>query len=273
MLIRFLQPRAIPGLEAITAGSYKRAFKAGEFSGVLEVCCSPDRDCLTVSLRSTGACDLELTSERVSRLFDCAADPVPITRHLGKHSLLRPLLRRHPGIRVPGAFDGFEIAVRAVLGQQVTVRAATTMAGRLATAFGTPITGLESDNLTHLFPSARVLADADLTGIGLTRAKARAIAGLALASLSEPSLFEPSDDPAAAIARLVEIPGVGQWTAQYVAMRALKAPDGFPASDLGLRKAVSTTGLLASPEEVEERSKPWQPWRAYAAMHLWATLL
>jgi AraC family transcriptional regulator of adaptative response / DNA-3-methyladenine glycosylase II len=273
MLVRFLQPRAIPGLEAITAQSYKRAFKTVEFSGALEVCCPHDGDCLTVSLPSAGQPDLELIRERVSRLFDCATDPVPIVRHLGKQSLLRPLLRRHPGIRVPGAFDGFEIAVRAVLGQQITVRAATTMAGRLAAAFGTRVSGLESHNLTNLFPSAAILAEADLTSIGLTRARARAVSGLAQAYLSEPTLFEPSDDPSMAIARLVDIPGIGYWTAQYIAMRVLRDPDGFPASDLGLRRAVSATGQLVSPKDVDQRSSAWRPWRAYAAMHLWATLL
>ena len=272
MLIRFLQPRAIPGLEAITAHSYKRAFKVGEFSGLLEVRCPPHGDFLTVRLDSDGKPDLNVIRMRVSRLFDCAADPDPIGRHLGKQSLLRPLLRLHPGMRVPGAFDGFEIGIRAVLGQQVTVRAATTMAGRLAAAFGTRIEGLQSDNISSLFPSAATLVQADLTGIGLTRAKAKAIRELAAAYLSEPALFEPSEDPGAAISRLVEIPGIGEWTAEYIAMRALKAPDGFPASDLGLRKAVSTTGQLVSAKEVEEQARPWRPWRAYAAMHLWSTL-
>src|SRR5262245_32850407 len=271
MLVRFLQPRAIPGVEVVSGESYKRVFGIGEYSGTLEVRHSADEACLRLILPPSGRSELNLLTTKVSRLFDCAADPRPIAEHLSKQPLLKRLAVLHPGIRVPGAFDGFEIAIRAVLGQQVTVRAATTMAGRLVAAFGTPLAECESDELARLFPSSVVLAEADLTSIGLTRAKAKAIGGLARAHLSEPSLFEPSRDTAVTIARLVDIPGIGEWTAQYVAMRALKDPDGFPASDLGLRRALSNDGELVSSKDVEEQSRPWRPWRAYAAMHLWAS--
>jgi AraC family transcriptional regulator of adaptative response / DNA-3-methyladenine glycosylase II len=273
MLIRFLQPRAIPGLEVVTAESYKRAFNIREYSGVLEVCRSSDKDCLKVSLPDAPKRDSDRLREQVSRLFDCAADPLLIAEHLSKQPILRTLVPLHPGIRVPGAFDGLEIAVRAVLGQQITVRAATTMAGRLVATLGTPVAGLESHTLRHVFPPAAILAEADLTRIGLTRAKAGAIAALARGYLADASLFEPSLDVGAAIARLVQMPGIGEWTAQYIAMRVLKDPDGFPASDLGLRRAASTTRDLVSSKDLEERSRAWRPWRAYAAMHLWATLL
>jgi len=273
MLIRFLQPRAIPGLELVSPESYQRVFRIGEYSGTLQVRHSADEACLWLILPGSSRQTLRQLKTKVSQLFDCAAHPGPIGEHLSKQPLLNKLVPLHPGIRVPGAFDGFEIAVRAVLGQQVTVRAATTMAGRLVAAFGTPLTEPESSELAWLFPTSAALTEADLTSIGLTRAKARAIAALARVHLSEPSLFEPSREPGAAIARLVEIPGVGEWTAQYVAMRALRDPDGFPASDLGLRRAVSNNGDLVSPKELEEQSRAWQPWRAYAAMHLWATLI
>jgi len=198
---------------------------------------------------------------------------MPIYRHLCRQPLLTSVVALNPGIRVAGAFDGFEIAVRAVLGQQITVRAATTMAGRLVGRYGSPLEASHSCEMARLFPSSRVLVDADLTSIGLTRAKARAIAGLAEAHLAEPALFEPLGDPSVSIARLKEIPGVGEWTAQYIAMRALKDPNGFPASDLGLRRAVSGGGELVSSRELEDRSHNWRPWRAYAAMHLWASLV
>jgi len=271
-IIRFLQPRAIPGLETVTGQSYKRAFKIGSSSGLLEVRPSLEEHCLDLTLPPIPRADLNRITASVSRLFDCEADPRPIYRHLSRQRLLAKLVALHPGIRVPGAFDGFEIAIRAVLGQQITVRAATTMSGRLVACYGSPLEESESCGMARLFPSSQFLVDADLTRIGLTRAKAKAIAGLAEAHLSQPALLEPSSDPAAAIARLIEIPGVGQWTAQYIAMRALKHPDAFPASDLGLRRAVSCGGDLVSSKELEERSAAWRPWRAYAAMHLWSSL-
>ena len=272
MLIGFLQPRAIPGLESVSSESYKRVFTTGDRAGVLEVRQAPDRGSLTLKVPGVGERNLNRIRLGISRLFDCGADPGPIAEHLSKQPLLKDLVSRRPGVRVPGAFDGFEIAVRAVLGQQVTVRAATTMAGRLVTAFGNKVAPLESPLLTGLFPAAATLAEADLTLIGLTRAKQAAIAGLARAHLSEPLLFEPSNDPRAAVARLIEIPGIGQWTAEYIAMRALKDPDGFPASDLGLLRAVSNISGPIGSKDLENRSKVWRPWRAYAAMYLWTTL-
>ncbi|HKF55022.1 MAG TPA: DNA-3-methyladenine glycosylase [Blastocatellia bacterium] len=272
-IIRFLQPRAIPGLETVNSQSYKRAFRIGSTRGLLEVRPSVEEHCLDLTLPPGPRSDLDRITASVARLFDCNADPMPIYGHLSRQTLLTSIVALDPGIRVPGAFDGFEIAVRAVLGQQITVRAATTMSGRLVACYGSPLEESESGEIARLFPASEVLVRADLTRIGLTRAKARAIAGLAEAHLSEPALFEPSSDPAASIARLMEIPGVGQWTAQYIAMRALKHPDGFPASDLGLRRAVSGGGNLVSSEELEEQSSAWRPWRAYAAMHLWASLV
>jgi 3-methyladenine DNA glycosylase/8-oxoguanine DNA glycosylase len=273
MLIRFLQPRAIPGLEMVTGEAYRRVFRIGEYSGTLEVRPSDGEDCLRLTLPSGRRQDLNRLVLEVARLFDCAADPIPIARHLSNQRLLKRFVALHPGIRVPGAFDGLEIAVRAVLGQQITVGAATTMAGRLVATFGTRLSESVSNNPTSLFPRPEILAKADLTRIGLTRVKAAAIAALAHRYLSEPSLFEPSDNPDAAISKLVAIPGIGEWTAQYIAMRVFKHPDAFPASDLGLRRAISAAGLLVSPKEVEEQAKAWRPFRAYAAMHLWASLV
>jgi 3-methyladenine DNA glycosylase/8-oxoguanine DNA glycosylase len=273
MLIQFLQPRATPGLEVVTRESYKRVFRIGRYNGTLEVRPSATADCLLLLLPSGDRQHLNRLGAKISLLFDCAVDPVPIAKHLSKQPLLTSLVALHPGIRVPGAFDAFEIAVRAVLGQQVTVRAATTISGRLVAAFGTRMAKPASDGLTHLFPRPSILARADLTRIGLTRAKAAAIVGLARRYLSHPSLLEPSNDPAAAISGLVQIPGIGEWTAQYIAMRALKHPDAFPASDLGLRRAISTAGSIAGPEQVEQQAESWRPWRAYAAMHLWASLV
>src|SRR5262249_51981242 len=206
MLIRFLQPRAIRGLEVVSLESYQRVFKIGEDSGTLQVRHSAQEACLWLIVPSAGRQQITQLSTNVARLFDCTADPGLIGEHLSKQPLLNKLVPLHPGIRVPGAFDGFEIAVRAVLGQQVTVRAASTMAGRLVASFGSPLAQPDSSEPARLFPHSSALAEADLTSIGLTRAKAKAIASLARVRALEPGLFEPSRDTRAAIARLVDIP-------------------------------------------------------------------
>jgi 3-methyladenine DNA glycosylase/8-oxoguanine DNA glycosylase len=212
---------------------------------------------------------LELV-ERVRRVFDLDADPLQIAEHLARSSVLRPLVAAAPGMRLPGAWDPFELAVRGILGQQITVRAATTLAGRLAAAFGTPIEA--SDGLTHLFPRPEVLADADVASIGMPRARAATLRALAAAVARGASVLDAARGPAAAVEQLCAIPGIGAWTAQYIAMRALGETDAFPAGDLGVRKALGNgTGPLTA-AAVERLSEPWRPWRAYAVMHLWSSL-
>jgi AraC family transcriptional regulator of adaptative response / DNA-3-methyladenine glycosylase II len=203
-------------------------------------------------------------------MFDLGADPREIGLRLSADPQLRPLVRALPGIRVPGAWDGFELAVRAVLGQQVSVRGATTMAGRLAREFGEPIGVAEAESgLSRLFPTPDVLGDADLTTIGLTRARAAAVAGLARAVRERRLVFDPAGNPDETVASLVRIAGIGPWTAQYVAMRALGEPDAFPDGDLGLRRAATTGGPPLSARNLVTRAERWRPWRAYAAMLLW----
>ena len=163
------------------------------------------------------------------------------------------------------------LAVRAVLGQQVTVRGATTLAGRLVRAFGTPLDRAE-DGLTHLFPRPEALADADLASIGLPRARAATIRALAGAVARGETVLDASRGLEDAVARLVAVPGIGAWTAHYIAMRALGEPDAFPAADLGLRRALGNGAGPLAPARVAERAEAWRPWRAYAAMHLWAGL-
>jgi AraC family transcriptional regulator of adaptative response / DNA-3-methyladenine glycosylase II len=235
-LIDFLKPRAIPGVEEVSLEVYRRTID----QGTVEVMPSTRENGLLLRVPVAAGRNLAGLVERARSLFDVGADPDAIERHLKTDPLLAKRIR--PGLRVPGAWDPFELAVRAVLGQQVTVKAATTLAGRVNEAFG-------------LSPAA--LAEADLTSVGLTRKRAEAIRGLAVAARC-------LDDPVTAQERLLEIPGIGPWTVQYIAMRALKEPDAFPASDLGLRKALSMTA-----RQLGKVAEKWRPWRAYAAMHLW----
>jgi AraC family transcriptional regulator of adaptative response / DNA-3-methyladenine glycosylase II len=289
-LIGFLGARAIPGVELVEPRRYRRTVELDGVRGTLEVQPLDGEPALALALRLPAAFRARVVA-RVRRLFDLDADPREIGRVLGADRQLASLVRARPGLRVPGAWDGFELAVRAILGQQVTVRGATTLAGRLVAAHGQPLDGtgglspplvtdalapplgtdglsppLGTGGLTHLFPTAARLKDADLTALGLVAARARAIAGLA-AAVDGGALALDAGPLEQAVARLVALSGIGPWTAHYIAMRALGQPDAFPSGDLGLRRAL---GL--SERALERRAEAWRPWRAYAAMHLWASL-
>ena len=268
-LLGFLAARAIPGVECVTDGSYRRSFRQDDAIGWLEVGPVPGAHQLLVRIRAIGAPRLIDLARRLRALFDLGAAPDAIAVALRDDAALAPALRTAPGIRVPGALDGFELAVRAILGQQVSVRAATTLAGRLVTQFGAKLPDdclsplSEGGMPTHEFPSAEVLADADVASIGLPTARAAAIRALAR-SVAGGLRLEPAADPDAARDALLALPGVGEWTAAYVAMRALREPDAFPSGDLGLRRAL---GVGAA--ELARRAEAWRPWRSYAAMLLW----
>jgi len=196
-------------------------------------------------------------------MFDLNADWPSIAKTLRSDPVMSASVQADPGIRVPGCWNGFELAVRAILGQQVTVKGATSLAGRIAARFGKNFHGPQG--LAHLFPSPETLATANLTSVGLTTARAETIRALARAVSAGHIKFEGVVDSEEFLRRLCEIPGIGQWTAQYVAMRALGEPDAFPSTDLGLLRALS----LTSSKELERRAEPWRPWRAYAAVYLW----
>ncbi|HEY4137499.1 MAG TPA: AlkA N-terminal domain-containing protein, partial [Casimicrobiaceae bacterium] len=205
---------------------------------------------------------------RVKRMFDVDADPIAINTHLRRDALLKPLVRRWPGQRLPNAWDGFELAVRAILGQQVSVAAARTLAARIAATHGTHFDDGESVGLHALFPAPETLADAPLEKIGVMRARADAIRTLARAVAEERVHFRAEQTLAAFEKSLVALPGIGPWTAHYVAMRALGQPDAFPAADLILRRAAGQGETLPT-RVVEAMSEAWRPWRAYAVMLLW----
>ncbi|MFQ5653444.1 MAG: AlkA N-terminal domain-containing protein [Planctomycetota bacterium] len=268
-LISFLGPRATPGVEEVVGGAYRRTISLGECRGIIEVRPSKDGNCLLLAIRAEVAQELLQVSERARRLFDLRADPHGIAAHLRRDPLLAPVVEASPGMRVPGAWDGFEVAVRAILGQQVSVKAATTLAGRLAEAHGEPLGGRAEPPLSRLFPVPEALADADLSAIGLPGARAKAIRNLATAVRDGAVAFDGAEGLEAFHDGIRALPGVGRWTAQYIAMRALGDPDAFPADDLGLRKAVSRSSTPVSRGGLATLAEAWRPWRAYAAMYLW----
>ena len=262
-MLDFLAPRATPGVEQVEGATYRRTIAMNGFEGYFGVSLDAEHDALVARIDFPDPRSLFAIVERIRAMFDLNADWLSIAKTLCGEPPLGASIHAEPGIRVPGSWSGFELAVRAILGQQVSVRGATLLAGRLASAFGKKFGG--ANGLTHLFPSAEILAKSKLEGIGLTGARAETIGALARAVAATKIQFEGVVDSDDFLRRLCEIPGIGTWTAQYVAMRALAEPDAFPSSDLGLLRALA----VSSPRELERRSEPWRPWRAYAAMYLW----
>ncbi len=265
----FLALRATPGVEIVGRNFYRRTVRLDGVVGIVEVRPVPGENHLQARIRLENPAGLIQVVERLRGLFDLTADPVEIASSLRRDPRLRRALRTRPGLRVPGAWDGFELAVRAVLGQQVTVKGATTLAGRLVEAYGEPLPGMGEDGSDRLFPSAEALAGTDLAHIGLPGARAAAIRGLAEAVASDSLRLDGSTGPDETLEKLRSLPGLGEWTAQYIAMRALREPDAFPASDLGLRRALAGRSGPPTASRVAAIAEAWRPWRAYAAMHLW----
>jgi AraC family transcriptional regulator, regulatory protein of adaptative response / DNA-3-methyladenine glycosylase II len=289
-LLSFLSARAIPGVEEVSAGRYARTVAddpgsssgsrsgtgAGSGSGAagagtVELLTRADHVLLRADV--PGLRGVARLVARCRRLFDLDADSSAVNDVLTADPLLAPLVAARPGLRVPGAYDGFELAVRAVLGQQVSVAAASTLAGRLAARCGVPVTPATTGGPTRLFPTAAQVAEADLSGLGLTGQRQRTLHALAAAAAAGDLDLDGGADPAETAERLLAVPGIGPWTVGYVAMRALGDPDAFPVTDLGLRHAFDALGGDASDRgPLAERAEAWRPWRAYAAMHLWTSL-
>jgi AraC family transcriptional regulator of adaptative response / DNA-3-methyladenine glycosylase II len=274
-MLDFLRGRALPGVEVVDAASYTRVIaftNAGpiETPGWLRVSAWPgDEHALKLELHGAAPARLLEIVNRLRRMFDLDADPQAISDALSSDARLRPLLALRPGLRLPSGWDGFEIAVRAIIGQQVSVAAARTVAARLAQRFGQALPTAFAPGLEHLFPTPEALADADLTTIGLTRARAETIRTMARALLDGRVDFKPDHTLDDFAARWVALPGIGPWTAQYIAMRALGHPDAFPAEDLVLQRALPNDGSRLGAKALSGHAEAWRPWRAYAVIHLW----
>jgi AraC family transcriptional regulator of adaptative response / DNA-3-methyladenine glycosylase II len=270
----FLAARAIPGVESVGERSYARTVHLDGTSGAIFV--EPgDGTYMNVTVRFPRLASLPAIIARVRRVLDLAADPATIGAHLADDEVLAPLIAARPGLRVPGAWDGFELAVRAILGQQITVSAARTLAGRLVAQLGTPLADERANaaGLTHLFPDAARLANAGAsTFSGMPRSRGMALQSLAQACIKDPLLFSVRRDLDTAVSTLCSLKGIGTWTAQYIAMRQLREPDAFPVGDIALLRAFERVTGTRSPRALLERAARWRPWRAYAAMHLWASL-
>jgi AraC family transcriptional regulator of adaptative response / DNA-3-methyladenine glycosylase II len=263
--LNYLSKRAIPGVEFVDADSYQRTIAFNDCSGTVRVSLDESRCALRVQISLPDPRWLFQIIEKVRSLFDLTADPREISAHLLRDSLLAERVKKHAGLRIPGSWDGFELAVRAILGQQVSVAGASTLAGRLVEHCGVQF--CEKAPLTHLFPKPETLVNANFQQIGLPTARAETIRMLARHVADGRLVFDSVQNTEEFRSRLVEIPGIGDWTAQYIAMRALNDTDAFPSGDLGLMRAMS----LTNQREIIKRAETWRPWRAYAAMYLWQT--
>jgi AraC family transcriptional regulator of adaptative response / DNA-3-methyladenine glycosylase II len=273
-MLGFLRGRALPGVEQVDDHSYARVV-AGDGAdappGWLRVSAWPGREhALKLELHAPLASRLLDIVSRLRRMFDLDADPRAIANALSADPRLKPLMRKRPGLRLPSGWDGFEIAVRAILGQQVSVAAARTFATRIAERFGTPLPAEHAAHgLAHLFPTPEALADADLAGIGITRTRAETVRTIARALLDGRVDFRVERTLDDFVAHWTALPGIGPWTAHYIALRAMGHPDAFPADDLVLQKAVPLDGTRMTAKALTARAEAWRPWRGYATLQLW----
>ncbi len=269
-MLEFLRARAIPGVEHVADNSYARTFSLDGAQGTVRVC-PAQANALRAQIRTSKLSILPGIIARLRRVFDLAADPLAISAHLAADPSLAPLISKRPGLRVPGAWEGFELATRAVLGQQITVAGAIRLAGRMVALYGEPMRDPEGE-LTRVFPEPAVLAKARLTALGMPASRAETLSAIAAAVVADPDLLGAHLGLEEAIKRLRSIRGVGEWTAQYIALRQLREPDAFPAADIGLLRAFADgQGRRPAASELLEKAEKWRPWRAYAAQHLWTS--
>jgi AraC family transcriptional regulator of adaptative response / DNA-3-methyladenine glycosylase II len=268
-LIAFLGLRAVPGVEEVLDGSYRRSLRLAHGTGIVEL--APADGYVHARYRLDDLRDLASAMQRSRTLLDLDSDPRSVTAVLGDEPLLGPLVERAPGRRVPGSVDGHELAVRAVLGQQVSLRGARTLAGRLVAGYGEQLER-PLGAVTHVFPSAEALVGADPDRLAMPRTRRRCLLALVTALAREELVIDAGADRTEARHWLLALPGVGPWTTEYIAMRALRDPDAFPASDLGVRHALEQLGLDGSPAAAAAHAELWRPYRSYAVQHLWSSL-
>ena len=272
-LLTFLRGRALPGIELVDDESYSRVFGPAEAPGWLRLSVWPNEEhALRLQLHCPQPAQMLAVVTRIRRMFDLDADPQAISEGLTTTPHVRPLLRKRPGLRLPGSWDGFEVAVRAILGQQVSVAAARTLASRIVQHYGVPLPVAIAPGLERLFPTPDMLADANLRALGITTARAESIRGVARAVLDGRVDFRVEQSLDEFVERWVALSGIGEWTAHYMAMRALSHPDAFPAADLILRRAASRGEEMLSTKALTTLAEAWRPWRAYAVIHLWRSM-
>lgn len=273
-VLRFFAGRATPGVEAIDDGGYRRAIEWAGASGTLSVRRHPRRRCLVATIEGPVSAHADALVTPISRMFDVHADPAAIGAHLATDAWFAPLVAAAPGLRVPGAWSAFELVVRAIVGQQVSVKAATTIVGRLVARVGERIDGHPHASTAWRFPTPTALASADLAGIGMPGKRVAALQGFAQAVADGTVAIEFADaattDFDTMRAALLALPGIGPWTVEYVAMRAWRDANAWPATDLVLMQSIAARDpALVRATQQRARTDAWRPWRAYAAMHLW----
>jgi len=268
-MLGFLSARAIAGMETVVGDVYSRSIGLNGVHGTLSI--QPaTADALELTLDFPDPTALPEIVARLRRMFDLDADLITMQRHLSNDPLLARLIAERPGLRVPGAWDGLELAIRAVLGQQITVVAAIKLAGKLVAQYGVPLVS-PREGLTYVFPGASVLAAADLATLGMPKSRGRTLSGVAQALLDDPLLFEPGRE--GGVARLLALHGIGEWTAQYIALRQLREMDGFANGDVGLINALAALeGEPVTAKQLLLRAEAWRPYRGYAAQLLWTSL-
>jgi AraC family transcriptional regulator, regulatory protein of adaptative response / DNA-3-methyladenine glycosylase II len=272
-VLAFFAARAIPGVEVVEAGRYFRVIEVAGSLGSIAVSHRSEDRSLEVAILFPSLRALPAIVDKVRRLFDLGADVQTINRHLSADRALARLVKQRPGLRSPGGWDGFEVAVRAVLGQQISVAAARRLAGQLVLRHGRPLPLAYRihSSLSRGFPTASRLALAPVIGLAMPAARLETLRAVAEATVSNPNLFQPFGKIDETVSHLRSIRGIGEWTAHYIALRALRESDAFPAGDLGiLRGAASIAGENLTRNRLVDRAESWRPWRAYAAQHLWA---
>jgi AraC family transcriptional regulator of adaptative response / DNA-3-methyladenine glycosylase II len=268
-MLGFFEMRAIPGVELVEGGVYRRSIRINETTGVISVARSTKGNALLLTVALSDSRDLMSIVERVRRMFDLDANMTAVHDVLAADSVLERLVGKLPGLRLPGSWDPFETAIRGVVGQQVSVKGARTILGRIAAKAGQRFESADHPELTHFFPTAQEVNACDLGGIGMPEKRARTVKALAEEVDRKRLSFVVKGSLSDFIEQLTRIPGIGDWTAQYIAMRAMGEPDAFPAGDLGIIRALRQGDKRLAVKEIRQRAEKWRPWRAYAAVYLW----
>lgn len=268
-MLGFFQARAIPGVEHVARGTYHRTVRIHTTTGRISVAHAGTANALLLKVALSHSRDLMLLVERVRRMFDLDANMAAVHRVLTADPVLRKIVKRQPGLRLPGAWDPFEVAVRAVAGQQISIKGARTVLGRIAAKAGPQCESQDYPALTHFFPNAREMSACELGHAGMPVKRVSTIAALARTVASDETSLAVKTSLEDFINRLTGIPGIGDWTAQYIAMRALGEPDAFPAADLGIIKALQQGDTRLTRKQITAKAENWRPWRSYAAIYLW----